>query len=125
MSDPGTDENSVKLTKIEVKRDDRLVHVRFDDGAQFTLSHELLRVESPSADVQGHSPSQKVTVGGKRHVQIDRLEPVGNYALRLIFDDGHSTGLYTWPWLYRLGRDQEQLWADYLKSLKEKNLSRD
>jgi len=85
----------------------------------------LLRVESPSAEVQGHGPSQKQTIGGKRDVGITRLEPVGNYAVRIVFDDGHSTGLYSWQYLYALGRDQDVIWESYLKALEERGLRRE
>ncbi|MDR3526228.1 MAG: DUF971 domain-containing protein [Rhizomicrobium sp.] len=85
----------------------------FDGGAQFALPAEYLRVESPSAEVQGHSPAQKITVTGKEAVAIQAIEPVGNYAVRLIFDDGHATGLYTWDYLHQLGRDADTLWAAY------------
>ena len=98
--------------------------VGFDNGDSFTLSAEYLRVESPSAEVQGHSPDQKKTVPGKRNVTIVSLEPVGNYAVRIGFDDGHDTGLYSWEYLHRLGRDHAKTWAAYLGALKSKGLSR-
>jgi DUF971 family protein len=99
--------------KLTVKRDARVLTVAFDDGATFDISFELLRVESPSAEVQGHSAAQKQIVRGKSDVIILRAEPVGRYAVRLIFDDGHNSGLYTWDLLYRLGRDHDALMADY------------
>jgi len=111
--------------QIRVKRAEKRLEIDFDDGATFSYPAELLRVESPSAEVKGHSPSQRVTVAGKRHVAIDRLEPVGNYAVRILFDDGHSTGIYSWPYLYTLGRDQERIWQNYLAALEDKGLSRD
>jgi DUF971 family protein len=111
--------------QIRVHRAERRLEIDFDDGTTFSYPAELLRVESPSAEVQGHSPSQKVTVPGKRRVGIRVLEPVGNYAVRILFDDGHGTGIYTWPWLYRLGRDQDAIWRDYLAALAAKGLSRD
>lgn len=89
--------------EIRYERATRLLHLSFEDGAKFAVSAETLRVESPSAEVQGHGPSQKIIVTGKQHVGILSIEPVGNYAIRLIFDDGHDTGIYTWPYLYRLG----------------------
>ena len=110
--------------ELRVKRSERRLEVDFDDGASFGLPAELLRIESPSAEVQGHVPSQKTTVGGKRNVAITRLEPVGNYAVRIVFDDGHSTGIYSWSYLHKLGREQERLWGDYLKALEAKGLSR-
>lgn len=112
-------------TEIRLKREEGVLEIDFDDGAGFRLPAELLRVESPSADVQGHSAAQKQTIAGKRRVAISGLEPVGTYAIRIRFDDGHDTGLYTWDWLYRLGRDQDALWQAYLDALAEKGLSRD
>lgn len=98
--------------------------LRFDNGETHSLSAELLRVESPSAEVKGHTPDQAVTVAGKRHVKILRLLPVGNYAVRIVFDDGHDTGLYTWTYLLKLGREQDQIWGAYLEALKAKGLAR-
>jgi DUF971 family protein len=111
--------------EIRVKRAERRLEVDFDDGASFGYPAELLRVESPSAEVQGHTPSQKVTVGGKRNVGIVRLEPVGNYAVRILFDDGHSTGIYSWSYLRQLGEEQESLWANYLAQVEAQGLSRE
>lgn len=99
--------------------------VRFDSGEKFDLTAEYLRVESPSAEVQGHSPVEKKTVPGKRAVSIKSLEPVGNYAIRIGFSDGHDTGIYSWETLHRLGRDHAKLWAAYESALKAKGLSRD
>jgi DUF971 family protein len=90
--------------------------VAFDDGAQFALPAEYLRVESPSAEVQGHGAGQKQIVTGKERVKIGGLEPVGNYAVRILFDDGHDTGLFTWDYLHELGREQRTKWAAYLKA---------
>ena len=101
------------------------LEIDFDDGRSFTYPAELLRIESPSAEVQGHTPSQKVTVPGKRRVGIVRLEPVGNYAVRIVFDDGHSTGIFSWSYLYEVGSTQENLWANYLANLEAQGLSRD
>ncbi|GBD45125.1 hypothetical protein HRbin40_02627 [bacterium HR40] len=111
--------------RLTVQRAARTLVVEFDDGSRFELPAELLRVESPSAEVQGHGPAQKVTVAGKRNVGIVAVERVGNYAVRIVFDDGHDTGIYSWSWLYRLGRDRERIWAEYLRALEEKGLSRD
>ena len=111
--------------EIRVKRGEKRLEIDFDDGTTFSYPAELLRVESPSAEVQGHVPSQKVTVAGKRNVGIMRLEQVGNYAVRIEFDDGHSTGIFSWPYLHRLGRDQARIWGDYLRALEAKGLSRD
>jgi ATP-binding protein involved in chromosome partitioning len=98
--------------------------VKFSDGAAYQLSAEMLRVMSPSAEVQGHSPDQRVTVGRKRNVKIKELQPVGNYAVRIVFDDGHSTGLYAWSYLKLLGQEKDQRWAEYLRELEAKGLSR-
>ena len=100
--------------EIRLKQAEKALEVDFDDGAKFRYPAELLRVESPSAEVMGHGPGQKTIVPGRRHVGILELEPVGNYAIRIIFDDGHSTGLYSWVYLHRLGRDHDRLWQDYL-----------
>ena len=110
--------------EIRVKRAERALEIDFDDGSTFRYPAELLRVESPSAEVQGHSAAQKVTLGGKRGVGIKELEQVGNYAVRVIFDDGHSTGIYSWPYLHRLGRDQATIWQAYLDAVAAQGLSR-
>jgi len=112
-------------TELRVDRAAKRLAVTFDDGARFVLPAELLRVESPSAEVQGHGPSQKTIIAGRRHVGIMELEPVGNYAVRIRFDDLHDTGMYSWRYLYHLGKNQEKLWADYLKALEQRGLSRD
>lgn len=111
---------------LELKRSaarDALTAV-FDNGERFTLTAEYLRVESPSAEVQGHGPAQKKTVPGKRGVTIAALEPVGNYAVRIGFSDGHDSGLYSWDWLLTLGREQETRWPAYLAALAREGLSR-
>lgn len=112
-------------TELRVDRAAKLLIVSFDDGARFELPAELLRVESPSAEVRGHGPGQKTLVAGRRHVGIMDLEPVGNYAVRIMFDDLHNTGMYSWGYLYHLGQNQERLWADYLAALEQHGLSRD
>lgn len=99
--------------------------VAFDTGEKFDLTAEYLRVESPSAEVQGHSPVEKKTVPGKRAVTIATIEPVGNYAVRIGFSDGHNTGIYSWETLLRLGRDHGRTWADYLAALEAQGLSRE
>jgi DUF971 family protein len=111
-------------TEIRLSPDKRILTVTFDDGARYALSAEYLRVTSPSAEVQGHSKAQRQTVPGKIDVAIASIHPVGNYAVRLGFDDGHDTGLFTWTYLSELGREQEKLWAGYLAELQEKGLSR-
>ena len=99
-------------------------HARFDSGESFDLAAEYLRVRSPSAEVQGHSPSERRTVGGKEAVQILEVHPVGNYAVRLTFDDMHSTGIFSWEYLFELGQNREKYWRDYIDELAEKGLSR-
>jgi DUF971 family protein len=111
--------------ELRVNRAEKRLTVTFDNGERFTLPAELLRVESPSAEVQGHGPGQKTIIAGRRHVGIMDLEPVGNYAVRIKFDDLHSTGMYSWRYLYHLGRNQERLWDDYLRALEQRGLSRD
>jgi DUF971 family protein len=111
-------------TELRLDKDKRVLVVSFDDGQSFALPAELLRVLSPSAEVQGHSPEQRVTVGGKRNIGIAGLEPVGNYAVRIVFTDGHDTGLYVWEYLRQLGEEKEQRWQEYLKDLAAKRLSR-
>lgn len=111
-------------TEIRLKRDRRALGVAFDDGVELEVPAELLRVLSPSAEVQGHSPEQRQTVGGKKDVSITAVDPVGNYAVRLTFDDGHNTGIFTWGYLRKLGDEREALWAAYLNELKAKGLTR-
>lgn len=111
-------------TDIRVRRQERCLEIEFDDGARFSLPAELLRVESPSAEVQGHGEG-KTIVPGKRGVGITDVEMVGNYAIRILFDDGHDTGLYAWDYLHKLGRDQDAIWDRYLKALAERGLSRE
>lgn len=114
----------VTPTEIRVSNDRKLLTVSF--GAEsFVLPAEMLRVLSPSAEVQGHSPEQRVTVGGKRDVTISRIEPTGNYAIRITFDDGHDTGIFTWGYLLTLGREKEVRWESYLAELAEKGLRRE
>ena len=112
-------------TEIRLRKAEKLLEVEFDDGARFRLPAEYLRVESPSAEVQGHGPGQKQIVAGRAHVGIIAVEPVGNYAVRIVFDDLHDTGIYSWNYLYELGREQETRWRDYLAALQEKGLSRE
>lgn len=111
--------------ELRVDRAERRLDIAFDDGSRFSLPAELLRVESPSAEVQGHSPSQKQIVAGKAGVAIIGAEPVGNYAVRLRFDDGHDTGIFTWTYLHELGGRQDQVWRDYLAALAARGLSRE
>jgi DUF971 family protein len=111
-------------TELKLDKEKRVLTVSFDDGTYFALPAELLRVLSPSAEVQGHSEDQRVTVSGKRNVGILRLEPVGNYAVRIVFDDGHDTGLFSWIYLRELGEQQDARWQAYLADLSAKGLSR-
>lgn len=106
-------------------RADRLLRVEFDNGSAFSLSAEYLRVESPSAEVQGHGSGQKKLVTGKRQVSITAIEPVGQYAVRLVFDDGHDTGLYSWAYLHQLGEEQPTRWAEYEARLGASQSGRD
>ena len=112
-------------TQIKLRKAEKLLCVKFDDGSLFELPAELLRVESPSADVQGHLPDQKKTIPGRRHVGIMELTPVGNYAIRIKFDDLHDTGVFSWQYLYHLGINKEQIWQTYVTSLEKNGLSRD
>jgi len=112
-------------TEIRVSPDRRILRLRWAEGEQDELTAELLRVRSPSAEVQGHSPDQRRTVGGKRDVAISDIRPVGHYAIRIVFDDGHDSGLFTWRFLAQLSRDRETSWSAYLQELSEKGLSRD
>ena len=122
-----TDSFQTEHWPLEVRyvSQDKRLEIEFDDGASFSYPAELLRVESPSAEVQGHSPSQKQTVAGRRHVGIMAIEPVGNYAIRIKFDDLHDTGIFSWTYLYNLGRDQDEIWQAYLDAVAAKGLSRE
>jgi DUF971 family protein len=111
--------------EIRLEKDRRALIVSFEGGERFTLPAEYLRVESPSAEVQGHNPDERKTVAGKRDVQILEVLPVGNYAVRLVFDDMHSTGIYSWDYFFELGREQETRFARYVEELAAKKLSRD
>jgi DUF971 family protein len=111
--------------ELRLKQAEKLLEVAFDDGRRFRLAAEYLRVESPSAEVQGHGRGQKTLVPGRAHVGIIGLEPVGNYAVRITFDDLHDTGIYTWAYLYQLGVEYEQRWRDYLDGLAANGLSRE
>ena len=119
-----TDEKRPWPTEIRLSKDRKTLTVRFDDGVDFELSAEYLRVLSPSAEVQGHSRDQRVTVPGKIDVSVTAIDPVGNYAVRLTFSDGHNTGIFSWSYLRRLGEERDVLWGDYLGELAAKGLSR-
>jgi DUF971 family protein len=111
--------------EIRLAKDRRTLHVVFEDGKTFNLSAELLRVTSPSAELQGHSEAERKTVGGKRNVSILSVDPVGNYAVRIGFDDMHTTGIYSWTFLRNLGQSVEKRFQDYLDDLQAKGLDRD
>jgi DUF971 family protein len=112
-------------TEIKLHQASRVLEVSFSDGVVFRLPCEFLRVYSPSAEVRGHGPGQEMLQAGKLNVEITAIEPVGSYAVKLVFSDGHDTGLYSWDYLYELGRDQEPLWQRYLARLQETGASRD
>jgi DUF971 family protein len=111
-------------TEIRLDRAARVLHVTFDDGAAFALPAEYLRVESPSAEVQGHGPGQRVYFGGKQKIGIGAIEPVGHYAVRLVFDDGHDTGIFSWDYLHELGSRHDEKWSSYLDALASRGLTR-
>ena len=111
-------------TELRLQKDRKTLVVSFEGGQSFELPAEYLRVRSPSAEVQGHSPAERRTVSGKRDVAILELHPVGNYAVRIVFDDLHSTGIFSWDYLFELGQNRERHWRDYLDELASKNLSR-
>jgi DUF971 family protein len=112
-------------TELRLAKDKTSLAVAFDSGERFDLAAEYLRVKSPSAEVQGHSPDERKTVPGKRKVMILEVQPVGNYAVRLVFDDLHSTGIFSWAYLAELGRNHASYWQDYLDELAAKGMSRD
>ena len=112
-------------TEIKLKREEKLLEVCFDDGNVFSFSAEFLRVHSPSAEVQGHSEDQRQVVAGRRHVGILSVEPVGQYAIRINFDDMHDTGIYSWEILYSFGVGEKEMWQAYILELEALGLSRD
>jgi DUF971 family protein len=119
------DNDTPAVTELRIRKEEKQLVISFENGERFELPAELLRVESPSAEVQGHSPEEKKIIGGRRHVGIIGAEPVGNYAVKLTFDDLHDTGIYTWSYLYWLGENMNQVWDDYLTNLAAAGLSRD
>ena len=112
-------------TEIKLHQRSRAMEVTFSDGRVFRLPYEFLRVYSPSAEVRGHGPGQEVLQTGKQAVEITALEPVGSYAVQPAFSDGHSTGIFSWDYLYHLGQNQEKMWQEYLAKLKAAGASRD
>lgn len=123
MSDPA--HSAFWPIEIKINRASKTLAIAFDDGERFTFTAEFLRVYSPSAEVRGHGAGERRVIGGCRKVGLAGAEPVGNYALRLVFDDGHDTGLYSWTYLHECGLDHERLWRYYLAALAAKGLSRD
>jgi DUF971 family protein len=121
----GLEKHTPTPQDITVHSASRVLEVSFSDGATFRIPLELMRVYSPSAEVQGHGPGQEVLQTGKREVGLEGLEPVGNYAIKPTFSDGHDSGLFTWEYLYFLGTEQDQLWADYERRLNEAGTHRD
>ena len=121
----GLNSQSPTPRDITVHGQSRVLEVTFSDGAQFRIPFELMRIYSPSAEVQGHGPGQEVLQTGKKEVAIDRIEPVGTYAVQLCFSDGHDTGIYSWDLLYDFGERQAEMWAHYLGRLEEAGASRD
>ena len=119
------DGNTPPPTEIKLRQKSRLMELVFSDGSRFELSYELLRVYSPSAEVRGHGPGQEVLQVGKRDVDISSLEPSGSYAVQPTFSDGHSTGIYSWDYLYWLGKNRETLWREYLERLEQAGASRE
>lgn len=115
----------VRPTDIILHQKSRLLEIAFDDGKRFNLSCEYLRVNSPSAEVRGHGSGQEILQTGKKDVVIKTVEPVGNYAVKLVFSDGHATGLYSWDYLYSLGVDHDKLWKNYLDRIEKAGASRD
>jgi DUF971 family protein len=111
-------------TELRLHKDRSTLTVAFDNGEAFDLPAEYLRVRSPSAEVQGHSPAERKVIGGKRNVTILELQPIGNYAVRPVFDDGHSTGIFSWDYLRTLGRNRETYWREYLDELRDRGLTR-
>ena len=121
----GLQTDSPTPTELTVHSKSRVLEIAFSDGAKFNLPFELLRVYSPSAEVQGHGPGQEVLQTGKREVGIINLESIGNYAVKPVFSDGHESGIFSWDYLYRLGSDQAELWSDYNRRLEAAGMSRD
>jgi DUF971 family protein len=117
--------DSPRPTEITLHQKSRRMEIAFSDGSRFELSYELLRVYSPSAEVRGHGPGQEVLQAGKRDVEIVSLEPSGSYAVTPTFSDGHSTGIYSWEYLYSLGENREKLWREYLERLEKAGASRE
>ncbi len=121
----GIDKTTPTPTLIELHQKSRVLEIAFDDGQHFKLPYELLRVYSPSAEVAGHGPGQEVLQIGKKNIDITAAEPIGTYAVQLVFSDGHDTGLYSWGYLHKLGMQQEEKWQHYLQRMQEASASRE
>ena len=121
----GLQTGSPTPTALTVHSQSRLLEIAFSDGANFKIPFELMRIYSPSAEVQGHGPGQEILQTGKREVNVLELEPIGNYAVKPVFSDGHESGLFTWDYLYQLGADQPRLWDDYNRRLVAAGVERD
>ena len=121
----GLQADSPTPTALTVHSQSRVLEVAFSDGAHFNIPFELMRVYSPSAEVQGHGPGQEVLQTGKREVGLSALEPIGNYAVKPVFTDGHESGIFSWDYLYFLGADQQRLWEDYTRRLTAAGANRD
>ena len=121
----GLQSGSPTPTALTVHSQSRVLEIAFSDGAAFRIPFELMRIYSPSAEVQGHGPGQEILQTGKREVEIVTLEPIGNYAVKPVFSDGHESGLYTWDYLYQLGADETRLWEDYQRRLQAAGVDRD
>lgn len=116
---------SPQPTELTVRKQSRVLEVVFDDGASFSLPFELLRIASPSAEVRGHGPGQEILQTGQRNVEVVGIEPIGNYAIKPLFSDGHDTGIFTWDYLHHLGSNQHALWEDYLRRLEAAGFTRE
>jgi DUF971 family protein len=112
-------------TEVRLLKDKTVLAVAFDNGEAFEFPAEFLRVHSPSAEVQGHSPEERQTVDGKRNIMVIEVHPIGNYAVRLVFDDMHATGIFTWEYFLKMGREQDTMWQAYLDELTAKGMTRD
>lgn len=121
----GIDQDTPIPSEIKLHQKSRRLELGYESGETFQMDFEFLRVYTPSAEARGHGPGQETLQTGKRNIDVDRIEPVGNYALRLVFSDGHDSGLYSWDLLYNLGVHHDELWQDYLKQIEVQGLSRD
>jgi DUF971 family protein len=121
----GIDRDTPIPSEIKLHQKSRLLELGYENGERYTLDFEYLRVFTPSAEARGHGPGQETLQTGKRNVDIERIEPVGTYAVRLVFSDGHDSGLYSWDLLYNLGKHHDELWQEYLNQIEAQGLSRD